>query len=532
MKFRLPVLIFLACLTGILLGQVDRTLPNNAWRVSITNTNSSGTWRGSHDYSGVGPQEFILDDYGRRYFDHIEPEAWYDFYDLDSLQITSQSTLSEYIREFNQSQSAGFWNDTLPDFTTEFFGTDSVVIGGVVFNDLLKHVITRQDFRMDYGISNTVTFSLLVPYYSLVEEERQYSWSADEVAGLDDFIAYHTAAQTQFDDFADFFSYFPINADTLATLLAIRDRVYSNGGRNSVLWALEGGSDPAGNAIAGQAYNPFANDDTTTTTIDSLLNWYLPAFRTTSGLGDVSMKLSFLIAGKPSWSQLGYFSVYAGFGIQFPTGKQLSKFKLARLGTDSRPQQFSDYPLGSGSTRISAGLFGEFYREIAYWDVAVNWSTEIGISSREFHYFPVNMLGTNMTNPDSITVAFPEQYGYRPGWDWSGRIAGRLELWPDRVAISGSVSAYFKARDRFYSVDEDWARYMQSRSYNGVTVYDTRIMRVTPALALQLVNLHPLKKIGPVPFELELGGSKPLLTRHAYSDFSLWIGFTTYFQAW
>ncbi len=519
-------------ISGFLLAQTSYTLPNNAWRVTVKQTSSSGNWKGNRNYSGVGPQEFILSDYGRRYYDHVHPEAWYDFYDLDSLQVSANSTLSEYIREFNQSQSATFWNDTLPDYTTEFFGTDSVVIGGLINNTLLKHVVSRQDFQLDYGVSNKVTFSLLVPHFSLVEEKRGWSWSPYEIPGLEDFLAYHTAAREQFADFESFFSSFPMNADTLDKLLSIRDRFYTADGSNSVLWALAGGTDPAGTAINGQAYNPFATDDTTATTIDSLITWYLPDYRTTSGLGDITIKLSFLVAGKPAWSQQSFFSAYSSVGIQLPLGRRLSKFSLTSLDSTGRPEQFSDYPLGSGSTKFSVGFFGEFYTRVSYWDVVVNWDTELGISTREFHNFPVSMLGTNLTSTDSIQVHFPDKYGFRPGGEWRGTIAGRLELWPDRLSVGGRLAAYFKARDKYYSVDEDWAEYMQFRVYADKTVYDTRITMVTPSVSLYIQNLHPLKKIGPVPFEIEIGGSKPIITRHTFSDFSLWVGFITYFQAW
>ena len=512
-------------------SQTHFTLPNNAWRVTVKQTNGFGKWKSATGYTGVGPQYFNLDGYGRQYYDHIHPNAYYDLHHLDSLSIGT-TTFGDLIRGFNQSSSAAVWGDTLPEFQTVFFGPDSVTIGGYLKNTKLQHTLSRQDFRLEYGVSNQVTFSFEVPYFKRLEEDRTWLWQGIAADGLPEFIAYHDSARQSFVDFASFFQFFPMDADTLDDLLEIQERLYTWDGDNSVLWALAGGTDPLQTGIAGTAYNPFATTDSSSTTIDSLIGWYLPSARQASGLGDITMKMTFLLAGKPAWSQQSFYSVYVGVAVQLPLGGKLSRFNSTKTDANGNPKQFSEIPLGSGVTKWRISFFGEFYRNILSRMMSINWYTELGVSNREFLNFPVSMLGTNQTHPDSIIAKYGYQYGIRPGWEWSGKLAVNLELWPDRLWVRPAVIAYFKARDQFYSVDDSWAEFMQYREVDGKKVYDTRVYQFTPGISIFFRNLHPLKKLGPVPFEIEVGGSRPFFTRHTFSDYSIWIGLTTYFQGW
>ncbi len=523
--------IFLILLFSTACSQTHFSLPNNVWRVSIKQTGGIGNWKGASGYSGVGPQYFNLDGYGRRYYDHLHPNAYYDLQHLDSLSIGS-TTFGDLIEGFNRSSTAVFWGDTLPEFRTVFFGPDSVIIGGYLYNPKLRHTISRQDFKLEYGISNRVTFSFEIPYFQSLEEERKWSWQGIAADGLPEFISYHDSARQSFEDFASHFEIFPINADTLEDLLDIQKRLYTWDGINSVLWALAGGTDPLQTGIVGSAYNPFTELIDGSTTIDSLIAWYLPTGRNASGLGDVTMKLTVLLAGKPAWSQQSYYSAYVGVAVQLPLGRKLSRFNSADTAANNVPSQFSEIQFGSGVTKWTISFFGEFYTFLMNRRMNVNWFTDLGISNREFQNFPVSMLGTNMTHPDSIIAKYGNQYGYWPGWEWSGKIAVNAEIWPDRLWLRPVVQAKFKTRDQFYSVDGNWADFMQYRSMSGKIVYDTRMVQITPSISLLLRNLHPLKKIGPVPFEIEIGGSKPFFTRHAFSDYSIWIGLTTYFQSW
>ncbi|MFH1851528.1 MAG: hypothetical protein ABIA75_04220 [Candidatus Neomarinimicrobiota bacterium] len=530
MRTTAQILVVLSLLSG-LTAQIQYTLPNNVWRVSVSRTQSQGDWVSGAGYAGSGPQEFTLEGYGRRYYDHLEPDAYYDLYNLDSLRI-GRSYSGAIIRGFNNSLSAMIWNDTLPDFSNEFFGPDSVTVGGFLINTSNRRTVARRDISLEYGISNRATFSLELPYYDSVEERRQWRWSGTPPAGLAEFIAYQDSARQKFDDFAAFFDIIPMNQDTLAMLLDIRERLYTWDGNSSVLWALAGGTDPLQTGITGSAYNPFASDDTSATTIDSLIAWYLPAYRRISGLGDITLRLTFLLAGKPVWSRAGFYSVYTGVAVRLPLARRLSRFDPEDTDSAGRPAQFSEYPLGTGSTRWTVAFFGEFYKFLFNRLIGINWYGSLSISSREFLNFPVSLAGTNLTVPDSIVARYGYQYGHRPGWEGQGRIAANLELWPDRILLRPQLTAYYRGRDRFYSTSDAWNHSQEFRRYDGRIVYDTRILQLTPQVSLLLRNLHPIRKIGPLPFELEIGGSKPVFTRHNYSDYALWLKLTTYFQSW
>jgi len=202
-------------LFGTVCSQTQFSLPNNVWRVSLKQTGEFGNWQGSGKYTGIGPQYFNLDGYGRRYYDHIHPNAYYDLHQLDSLSIGS-TTFGDLIAGFNQSSSATFWGDTLPEFRTTIFGPDSVIIGGYLHNTKLWHTISRQDFKLEYGVSNRVTFSFEVPYFREVKEEREWLWQGIAAVGLPEFIVYHDSARQAFENFETFFQSIPMDADTLA----------------------------------------------------------------------------------------------------------------------------------------------------------------------------------------------------------------------------------------------------------------------------------------------------------------------------
>lgn len=531
MVSKLSTFAIFAALLGIINCQTYFTLPNNAWRVTIAGSASSGKWVGHKDYSGIGPQFFYLKDYGRQYYDHLHPDAYYDLHHLDSLTI-STTIYGDLIRDFNNSASAAVWGDTLPDLSTVFFGPDSVIIGGYFRNTKYSRVIKQQTFKLEYGVSNRVTFSAEIPYIKKLEERRQWLWEGSTVPGLAEFVTYHDSARVQFADFAEFFQAFPMNPDTLSMLLTIKDRIYSDDGMNSVNQVLAGGNDPLANAIFGPRYNPFSASEDSATTIDELLEWYLPKYRSTAGLGDISFNLTYLLAGKPVWSRQSFYSVYAQFGLQLPLGKKLSQFTGSNYDSNNRPLQFSDLAIGASVTKWSLAFFGEFYRNIAGRFVSINWQTGIGIKTREFMNFPVSMFGTNLTHPDSIIAQFGTEFGYQPGWEWQGAISGNLEIWPARLWVCPAFAFYFKVRDKFYSVNGEWAEYMQFRRYQDDIVFDTRILQATPSLKIIFRNLHPLKKIGPIPFEFVVGIARPIFTRHSFSDFAVTAAMTTYFQAW
>ena len=63
--------------------------------------------------------------------------------------------------------------------------------------------------------------------------------------------------------------------------------------------------------------------DSLSYSLDSLLNFYYPENRSTSGLGDASLGLKILLYGHPSWTGKEPVSIYGGVTLHFPTAKRL-----------------------------------------------------------------------------------------------------------------------------------------------------------------------------------------------------------------
>ena len=118
-------------------------------------------------------------------------------------------------------------------------------------------------------------------------------------------------------------------------------------------------------------------------------------------------------------------------------------------------------------------------------------------------------------------------YFYKKGTGLRGELSGAFDLWPNRITLKGTQSWYYKNQDQFISKDIDWDNRMTS--YDG---YDTKQIQISQSFVVYLNNLDPIKRIGPIPFILEIGTKVPLLTRNNYNSFQKWIGITTYYQWW
>jgi hypothetical protein len=147
---------------------------------------------------------------------------------------------------------------------------------------------------------------------------------------------------------------------------------------------------------------------------------------------------------------------------------------------------------------------------------------------------PVSFLWGAETNPDSIIAMIGKTYLRQLGDELLLSATGKLELWPDRVSITGGINSIKTQKDFVYSNDPSWNSWMVSRQLisNGKTVHDTRKTQIRQYLLVTLHNVHPTKSFGPVQFDIEFGASFPYFTRHTYSFASAWLGIQAYFQAW
>ena len=271
--------------------------------------------------------------------------------------------------------------------------------------------------------------------------------------------------------------------------------------------------------------------DSPENTLDSLMEFYYPN-KSSSGLGDATLGMNILLYGFPSWTGKEPFSVYAGVGLRLPSAKRLGPYRASVKDTTGRPSQFNELPIGNGLARYSLSLFGEFFKYFNERLVNITWRIERAQYSREMVNTPVSFLWGIETNPDSIIAMIGKTYLRQLGDELLLSATGKLELWPDRVSITGGINSIRTQKDFVNSNDLDWDSWMVSRQRNGKTVHDTRKTQIRQYVLVTLHNVHPTKSIGPVQFDIEFGASFPYFTRHTYSFASAWLGMQAYFQAW
>jgi len=287
------------------------------------------------------------------------------------------------------------------------------------------------------------------------------------------------------------------------------------------------GGDPFVNGIYGTEFNPFTNNDTSAVTMNDLLNYYYPSNLQTSGLGDVELGLKFLLLGNPAWSESGNYSLYTGLSVLLGSADRLHTYSYSN-GIPVAQSHFTTLPLGNGVSRYNISLFGELYKTIFHRHVNINWLIRSGFYNQTRVNSPISFVNFNTFNPDSIAASIGLKHTIKKGNELFAMAQGKLELIPDWVSVSGGASMYLKGRDAFYSNDTDWDEWMSYREDN----YDTRITSIKQFAEITFHNVNPLKRIGPIPFEIRGGYSMPLLSRNTFSEFSAWIQLVVYAQAW
>ena len=272
--------------------------------------------------------------------------------------------------------------------------------------------------------------------------------------------------------------------------------------------------------------------DSLTSPLDSLLNFYYPNERSTSGLGDASLGMKILLYGHPSWTGKEPISIYGGVSLRLPTGKKLDPYKTKSKNENGVPYQVFDLPVGNGMTRYSYSLFGEFFKYFKKRLVNITWRIEHGKYSRELVNTPVSFLWGSETNPDSIISNIGNSFLHQLGDEFLLSAMGKLELFPDRLSVTAGINSIRTERDFVLSENSNWDNWMVSRMKDGEIIHDTKKTQVRQYILATFHNVHPIKSFGPVLFDIEIGASFPYFTRHTYTFANTWIGVQAYFQAW
>ena len=344
--------------------------------------------------------------------------------------------------------SGGLFNKGIRDMS--YMANDSTVAAFV--HQMKKMSYNKRVFHIEYGLSGRMTFSLFLPSYKSLSNER--SWTKDVV--VDSLV-------------------FPL---------------------------------------------------------DSLLNFYYPHKRNTSGLGDATLGMKILLYGHPSWTGKEPISIYGGLSLQLPSSRKLNPYRSKSRNVNGVPNQFFDLPVGNGMTRYSYSLFGEFFKYFKNRLVNVTWRVEHGKYTREVVNTPVSFLWASETDPDSIISKIGNTFLHQLGDELLLSAMGKLELFPDRLSITAGINSIRTERDFVFSNDITWDNWMVHRIKDGEIVHDTKKTQIRQYILATIHNVHPIKNLGPVLFDIEVGASFPYFTRHTYSFANTWIGVQAYFQAW
>lgn len=274
--------------------------------------------------------------------------------------------------------------------------------------------------------------------------------------------------------------------------------------------------------------------DTTGSSPDSLIRFYHPSPRSNSGLSDVSLGLQFLIFGSPTWSEKGMISIYGGMSVTLPSAERLGPFDSASTDSEGTPDQFNKLPIGHGLAEYTASISGEFYRKVFGRMATLRWVTNYSFFGQEQVNTPLSFVGFDESDPDSLVALIGQKHLYKHGAAFTGSFSGRFEILPELIFFEAGMDWKFTGRDSYQSNSGTWDDWMELRRVQGKTVHSSKRAMLRQFLTLQYQNIDPIKKIGPLPFEIEMGlvFPVPFLVRNDFNLTAVWLGFTSYVQLW
>lgn len=261
-----------------------------------------------------------------------------------------------------------------------------------------------------------------------------------------------------------------------------------------------------------------------------LLDLFYPEIKNNSGLGDISLGVNKLLKGKPAWSGKGKFSIFAGFEVILPFAERLGVFNSTKTDSSNRPLQFKELPLGLGLTEWKGKVFGEFFYSFRQRLINFTWLLHFSNYSRELVYSPITFLWTEEeTDPDSLANSTGLEILFKQGNQAGAGLSGQLELIQKRIFLTAGMNWTYALRNKYISNSSIWDAWMVKHKN-----FDSRYLRTNQFLRFNFLNIDPLKKIGPIPFELEigLGWFVPLLTKNSFGVTESWIKVSSYLQGW
>ena len=508
-------IISLFAIQVLLKAQILPTVPENVFRISISNNTSESTWN-------LKNNRFALQGVGRKYFDHVVHNdsvrfsSNYDLYHNGTVYIDSLNTVEEWITNFNSIH-----NFSLPVLGPQDIDTTQGMSPKGSFSEKREQRIIGRKIDLEYGMSNEITLSLSIPVIDSYTISQSFSdYSIAPIEGAQTLVDYHQDARQQFNTFINSNSFSNLRRGLRDTLELIYNMYYTNSGDYSVKWALHAQDDPVNNLLVDQVFlPPGINKDSVS--LSDLVSYYYPVQKEGKGIDDVKIGATALLSGTPTWAlDRQGDAIYGQVFISIPYGKTLSQF------LDSRRKQFKEIQIGKGVSRISVGLFGSKnlkhkYIGRVYGQVLGQFSTTTTLNT------PALLFSGGHTHPDSILSLVGNSYKFDLGTGIMFNLGAEVERFKNRLRIRGEICTIYKGQDNYISKDPDWDLWMEQFAGNSPS-YNRSDLKAE----IWLMNSLSKYRFGPIPFDLYAGAITTIASNNIDSGWKIYAGITTYYQGW
>jgi hypothetical protein len=174
-------------------GQIFPTVPANIFRITLSNYSTIGEFK-------LKDQDFNMRGIGRSYFDDETKNnlgffnGAHDLYHMGDMLINDLVTIESYLTNFNVINGT-----SLPVFNAGYYDTTRTAIPYGTYTELKERKEKGRKIRIDYGVSNEMMLSVIIPNIFSLKEEYKASATIDRIYGVDDLIDYHNGAMAKID---------------------------------------------------------------------------------------------------------------------------------------------------------------------------------------------------------------------------------------------------------------------------------------------------------------------------------------------
>ena len=516
-----------------LVSQILPTVPKNVFRISIGTIHSEGDWT-------IKNQNFNMNGIGRRYFNNgviAEKNDFlsnYDLYHLGSTQMDTSNifelnylgsdildtanTVENWLIKFNT-----YYGNNLPTLGKEGMDTNKSVYINGLFNEVREKIFFGKQIKIDYGMSDEITISLSSSIYEKYLINQSFSnYSIGKASSVESLIEYHVYAKTEFKNFINSNNFDNLHRDIRSTLNMIYDYYYRDDSPYSVNWVFHSLDDPLNNLIVDDGFKPFKLAGVDSLSLDSLVAFYYPKEKISSGIDDITIAATVLLNGEPAWKTRQNGNTFYGiFKLIIPYGSTISPFINGK-----RSKQFSEINISNGTLRGSIGFMGDWklkYKKESRFFL----SSEVQFGADATLNTPAQLFSGGHTSPDSILKYIGNTYKYNQGTKLIVKTGGEVELHKNRFLMRCNLNYTTKSKERYLSKSNDWDNWMEShKSYTSAQEF------LKVGSEFWILNSVSKNRIGSISFDLYFGLNKSLISNNTYEYLNLYSGFTTYFQGW